>query len=325
MTLSADDRELLFTLQFWGTKPLAELADRMELKESTLRSKIARWESAGVIAQRVFIDTFLVGATEMEVFFSPAKSTKSVHAQLTKAVMKAPGVRWFYRTAGKHEFIVGIAALHINQLLKHLEDLDREASGIFFGKEMGTSIGYWWFGRKYLGTDGAKHTECLQSVPTKKRVEIDDTDHRILRILGQQGAQSLRLVAQQLDIPQSTVGYRVNALVSNGVIVGFPYILSSAWLGMHVFRLQLTLTTFAHDVHADLLKWCKQNSSVVSMMRLLGGWDYTLRCEVSNTEDIAALTDKIHDRFGHVLSECSVVSVLKELTFNYYPIERLGE
>lgn len=325
MNLSAKDKHLLFALQFWGPQSLAKLAAKMGMRESTLRSKITRWESQGAIAQRVFIDTFLVGATEVELFFSPAKSSKSAQARLTQAVMKAPGVRWFYRTAGKHEFIVGLEALHINQLVKHLEDLDGQSTGIFAGRDMGTSIGYWWFGRKYLAPEGTKHVNCLASLPTKKHLTIDDTDHRILQVLGHRGAQSLRGLAQDLDMPQSTIGYRINALQKSGVIIGFPYLISSNWLGMNVFRLQLTFSTFAREIHAELLAWCRQHPSIVSMMRLLGAWDYTLRCEVKNSQELTELTDQLHDRFGHALQECSVVSVIKELSFSYYPLERFAE
>lgn len=61
------------------------------------------------------------------------------------------------------------------------------------------------------------------------------------------------------------------------------------------------------------------------MMRLLGPWDYTLRCEVARPEEIVELTDELHETFGPALKECSIVSVVKELSFSYYPIEVFSE
>lgn len=323
--LPQSDRELLYELQFWGTASISGLAKKRGLRESTLQSKISRWEKDGAIGQRVFINTFQIGASEIEVFFSPSKEVKGAQEHLTKAVLKSSGVRWFYRTAGKHEFIVGLEATSLNQLTKHLEDLDSKARGIFASRDMALSLGYWWFGRKYLAPEGTKHTYCLAQLPTTKTVEIDTIDHRILREIGQHGAQSTRTVAHSLNIPQSTIGYRLGALEKKGVIIGFPYLVSAFWLGMHIYRLQITFTTFSHEIHKELLRWCQQHPAVVSMMRLLGPWDYTLRCEFYSAEEVVELTDTLHEKFGSALKDCSIVSIVKELSFSYYPLEVLGE
>ena len=325
MALTQDDKRLLYHLQYIGDKPIAEFAADFKLRESSLQSKVGRWEKEQKIAQRVFINTFAIGANEVELFFTPTKTTKTAQAELAKAIEKASGVRWFYRTAGKHEFILGIEALTIAQITKHLEELDANTDGIFANREVGISIGYWWFGRKYLGDEDTKHSFCLTQLPTKELKVIDDVDHRILRMLGHKGAQSHRTIANELSIPQSTVGYRMSNLVKNQIIAGTPYLISPAWLGMLVYRLQLVFNTFSAQTHKELLRWSHQHGSVVSMMRLLGPWDYTLRCEVARPEEIADVTDELHETFGAALKECSIVSVVKELSFSYYPIEVFSE
>jgi DNA-binding Lrp family transcriptional regulator len=325
MTLTKDDKRLLYHLQYIGDKSVAELAADLKLRESTLQSKLRRWEKEQKIAQRVFINTFAVGANEVELFFTPTKTTMRAQAELEKAITQASGVRWFFRTAGKHEFILGIEAITIAQITKHLEELDAKTDGIFANREVGISIGYWWFGRKYLADEDAKHSFCLTQLPTKELKTVDDVDHRMLRMLGQKGAQSHRAIANELSIPQSTVGYRMNNLIKNQIIVGTPYLISPTWLGMLVYRLQLVFNTFSARTHKELLRWSQQHRSVVSMMRLLGPWDYTLRCEVARPDEIADLTDELHDAFGPALKECSIVSVVKELSFSYYPIELFSE
>lgn len=321
MSLTSQEKELLYELQFLGAEPISHFAKRKGIRESTLQSKISRWQEEGAICQRVFINTFAIGATELEVFFTPSRDVKGAQTHLIDAIRKSPGVRWFHRTAGKHEFILGMEARGFSNLTKHLEELDSKAKGIFASRDIAVSLGYWWFGRKYLAPAGTTHDRALEQLPSDQLIPIDTLDHRILRILGQRGVQSTRLVADALQIPQSTVGYRLASLEKKRVITGYPYLISAVWLGMHIYRLQLSLTTFSATVHSELVEWCKQHPSVLSMMRLLGAWDYTLRCEVSSPEQMAELTDSIHNQFGHVLRECSIVSVLKELSFNYYPIE----
>jgi Lrp/AsnC family leucine-responsive transcriptional regulator len=325
MSLTSQDKELLFELQSLGTQPLSHLAKRKGMRESTLQSKISRWEEEGAIARRVFVNTFATGAIGLEIFFTPSRDVKGARDHLTKAVLKSSGVRWFYRTAGKHEFILGIEARGFNNLTAHLERLDAKVRGIFATRDIAVSRGYWWFGRKYLAAAGTKHDQVLEQLPASQVVAIDEIDHQILKIVGQQGARSARSIADSLKIPQSTVGYRLAALEKKRVIVGYPYLISPAWLGMSIYRLQLGFSTCSPLTHNELLAWCKQHPSVLSVMRLLGPWDYSLRCEVACPEEMTQLTDSLHEQFGHVLRECSVVSVVKEISFSYYPIETFGE
>lgn len=114
-------------------------------------------------------------------------------------------------------------------------------------------------------------------------------------------------------------------MAKSGIISGMPYFISPVWLGMLVYRLQLVFTSFSANTHKSLLRWSQQNPSVVSMMRLMGPWDYTLRCEVARPDEIADLTDELHEVFGAALKECSIVSVVKQLSSNFYPIESFSE
>jgi hypothetical protein len=105
-----------------------------------------------------------------------------VQAALAKAVTKTSGGRWFYRTAGKHEFIPGIEALTMAQITKHLEQPDVATDGIFPNRAVGISSGYCWFRRKYLTDDETKRSFCPTQLPTKEVKEIDDVEHRILSL-----------------------------------------------------------------------------------------------------------------------------------------------
>lgn len=322
--LSDEDKHILYSLQFLGNEPLGSLAKTLRVKESTLQSKISRWYKEEIISQRVFIDTYRLGATELEVFFSPAKHKKGLNSRLTAAVLDSPGIRWFYRTAGKYDFHIGIEAMNTLEVVRHLEELDARAPGMFDMRDSCLSIGYWWFGRKYLAEEGTKCTRRFEALPVKEVVEIDEIDHKILRVLGSRATESLRGVSAATDLPQSTVGYRMQTLTKSGVITGFPFLVSPAKLGMHIYRVQISFNTLSAEMHKDILRWCQQQRPIVSMMRLVGAWDYIFRCEVENPEQIGDLTDLLHEEFGQALRDWAVIAVIKEYSFCFYPIERLS-
>ena len=320
--LSATDKLLLYSIQFHGNEPLGSLSSSLGIKESTLLSKVNRWSKEGLVSQRVFIDTYRLGATELEVFFSPAKDKKGLSARVIQAVMDSPGIRWFYRTAGKYDYHIGVEAMNNLEVARCLDELDARAPGMFDMRDSCLSIGYWWFGRKYLAPEGVKHSRRFEAHPVFETVRIDEIDHAILKVLGRRGSESLRNISSATGLPSSTIGYRMQALTKSGIIAGLPYLISPAHLGMQVYRIQISTNTLSAEMHKSILRWCQQQRPIVSMMRLVGVWDYIMRCEVETPEQIGDLTDSLQEAFGHVLKNWAVIGVIKEYSFCFYPIER---
>ena len=63
---------------------------------------------------------------------------------------------------------------------------------------------------------------------------LDDLDKRILKLLQFNGRLSFAELSRELDVAEATVRFRVNRLVSNGVITRFAALLDPAKVGMKV-------------------------------------------------------------------------------------------
>jgi DNA-binding Lrp family transcriptional regulator len=319
MALSQSDKNLLYALQYAGDEPISKICRALGLKEGTAQGKIARWVREGKIQRRVFVNTYVLGLSEYEVYFSPRGKPSGREVALKKAVMSSDALRWFYRLAGSYDYSLGLEAARVSQIVGLLEDLDGRFPGLLSRKQIGAGVRYWWFGRRYLAPAGTRFPTGIEMAPLDDIIEIDETDHRILQVLGSQHLGSIRDLARTIRIPQETAAYRVRQLKHTGVIAGSPYIASTDWLGVGVFRLLLAFRSFSGSIHRTLLSWCRQQRALVSMMRVLGNWDYTLRFEVENTEELVAIRDDLQALFSDELARCDVTSVVKEVVFSTYP------
>ena len=66
------------------------------------------------------------------------------------------------------------------------------------------------------------------------QTSLDDLDKRILKSLQFNGRLSFADLSRELDVAEATVRFRVNRLVSNGVITRFAALLDPAKVGMKV-------------------------------------------------------------------------------------------
>lgn len=322
MALSQSDKTLLYALQYCGDEPISKLCRTLGLKEGTVQGKIARWVREGKLRKRTLVNTFVIGMSEHEVYFSPRSKPGGGEAAIKKAVMSSDALRWFYRLAGPYDYSLGLEAVRVSQIARLLEELDERFPGLFSRKQIGAGIGYWWFGRRYLAPSGVRFPIGIEMAPSDVIVEIDEVDHRILQVLGRQHFGSIRDLARAIGMPQETAAYRIRQLKQAGVIAGSPYIPSTAWLGVEVFRLLVAFRSFSGDIHSSFLSWCRAQPALVSMIRVLGNWDYTLRLEVQNAEELVAIRDNLGALFADVLLRCDVTSVVKELAFSTYPHSR---
>ncbi len=66
------------------------------------------------------------------------------------------------------------------------------------------------------------------------QTSLDDLDKRILKSLQFNGRLSFADLSRELDVAEATVRFRVNRLVSNGIITRFAALLDPAKVGMKV-------------------------------------------------------------------------------------------
>ncbi|MGD2200055.1 MAG: Lrp/AsnC family transcriptional regulator [Candidatus Bathyarchaeota archaeon] len=70
-------------------------------------------------------------------------------------------------------------------------------------------------------------------------VELDTVDIRILEILQNSARTPYSAIARELDIPESTVRYRVDRLRDKGVITSFMALLDPRKIGLNIIAIAL--------------------------------------------------------------------------------------
>lgn len=70
-----------------------------------------------------------------------------------------------------------------------------------------------------------------------RRGELDDTDHRILKLLREDARLSFREIGKQIKVSTGTVSDRVRLMQENGVIKGFVTAIAPEKLGYNVTML----------------------------------------------------------------------------------------
>lgn len=147
------------------------------------------------------------------------------------------------------------------------------------------------------------------------KIELDETDHRILAKLREDSSRSLAEIARELGLPRPTVNYRIQRLRKNGVIRRFTVLRDYRLLGQG-------LTTFVFVRHRPdegvtvrtLAEKLAGLAGVYEVHIITGEWDLLLKVRSEDLEAVGSLLMEELRRVpgvGATLSS-SVLATVKE-------------
>ncbi len=123
---------------------------------------------------------------------------------------------------------------------------------------------------------------------------LDDLDYDILRLLQADGRQSLRALAQKIDLSPAATTARVNALEDRGVITGYQAVVDPTQVG-RAMRALIRVTAGTNTTKAVELtqRIADHHPAVRSVYRTLGDSDQVFYVEATDLEELDALVDDL--------------------------------
>ncbi len=145
-------------------------------------------------------------------------------------------------------------------------------------------------------------------------LELDETDRRILDLLQEDARRSFKDIAKEVDVSEATVFFRVKKLVKTGVIKSFKAIVDPKLVGKET--LAFVMLRANPNVYTKVLPTLTEMDEVYEIYDVTGAYYAILKIRTRNTEELAALIDKIGMIEGITGTETAVVlrNIKEELT-----------
>ena len=121
-------------------------------------------------------------------------------------------------------------------------------------------------------------------------ITLDRTDRAILHALQRDATLSVRALAQRLDLPQSSVWRRLNALEATGIVRARVALLDPARAGVGVcVFVQIDLTGHSPAIRQSFEALVARTPEIMDCFAVTGDFDYTLIVRCASVEDFEEL------------------------------------
>jgi len=147
----------------------------------------------------------------------------------------------------------------------------------------------------------------------RKKIQLDDIDISILKLLQSDCRISLDHMSKILNVPKSTLHYRIKKLEKQGVIEGYYAKVNPAKLGKEYITITLVRAKYGPGYHKKVGEKLAKLPGVWGVYFVLGETDFVVLTRANSREDfLKVLEQMINSKEIERTSTLAVIEIIKE-------------
>ena len=155
--------------------------------------------------------------------------------------------------------------------------------------------------------------------PVGQLPEVDEVDLKILKAISLQPDAPYSVIARLLAIPVSSLQYRINRLISDGILLGFAYHVNYDVLELRK-SLLLVYERGSDPAFAKAFEdYCRKHPAVTTCLRSLADWNYEIDVHTESGDQLAKIRQDILEKFGSSIAEIENLEYLNTHKLVPYP------
>ncbi len=319
MKLDLSDKKLLYELDRDSRQSNKQLAKKVGLSEQVVGNRIKR------LLDNKIIDYFHVKTNPMALGYFHAKFylrfhnlTQEKQNQLVEELKTKSGIFWLATLRGKYDLIVSIYIKSIAEFSQRYQELFQQWEPHILDRKIIFLEKAYTYNQSHLWPK-QKHQEIIYTKGSEEKIELDETDIKILRVLNQEGREPLVEIAKQINISADTVNYRIKNLEKRGLITGFGTKINFSEMGNNYSIIFLKMQNMNTEKYLKLETWAKFNQKVVVLMKTLGDHEVEIELITSNQKELDQDLKSLRDEFLSEIKDYELLEVTEEVKLSYFP------
>ena len=150
-----------------------------------------------------------------------------------------------------------------------------------------------------------------------KKVDIDNLDFQVLKILSENARMPVTEIASCLKTTPTVVNYRIKKLIKNKVIQGFRVNLNISELGYQWFKIDIDLKDYSKS--NNIINYIKKNPNLIIIDESAGVADLELEFHLKNLNDLHKIMEDINVKFPNIVKNYRYIYATDVYKMHYMP------
>jgi DNA-binding Lrp family transcriptional regulator len=205
-----------------------------------------------------------------------------------------PQTTWLFSLYGYYHFGWAIRASSISMLEQLLAELDKTFGNLIQKRSIGIIARYVHF-VPWLAHSGKGPRKGFEFTLSDFPTRIDDVDRTLITLIRKAPSASIVEWSRMLGLPSSTVSYRFDKLLENGVLIAFFYNYETRVIGTECFLILVALYGFGGTAHDQIIEFARNHPRATWAARIMGEWHVEIEVALDDPHELHRIIEQIHE------------------------------
>jgi len=289
------------------------LSQIREAKKFLLKEKIIR--------ECPYINVYILGFYQFGIFFSLANNEKEIRKKLENFLVQSENISWICQVSGEYDYGISICSRSLNDVVEFFNLLSDSLGLIISSKVTSIRVKLTDYPLKCLSEKSYEIKEITWGICAEK-IEFDELDHRILSALSSNEYSSISELSETINIPWSSLKYRLKNLEENKVLVKNTYAVRSSFFGIQTFLLLIYTKGLSDNNKTIFYEFCRKHQNIGYLVECLGNWDFEVAVKIRSEENLFHIVRELHDAFNEFINSIKILPIYGYPKISMYPFKK---
>ena len=303
--LDLKDKKILYHLDLDSRQSFRSLGKKVGLSKDIVTSRVKKLQEIGIIKGfYAMIDYLKLGYSVFRFYFSFQNVTPELKKEIIDYFINEKYVGDVKSLEGNYDLLVAIGVKNYPQARAFWQNT-LENYGKYFSKRVFTAFfqedtyAY----RFLLDEKNNRPRRIYQCFDTGKRVEIDDLDNKIIKLITKNARISTIDMANALNSTSSIIHYRLKKLIDSSIIMVYRLHIDFTKIGYYVYKVDIELNRF--DVIKKIINYIESNPNLICRMGTIGYVDLEIAFLLNNSIQLNQIMEDISNKFPDAIKNYS--------------------
>jgi len=312
------DRKILYELDYNSRQSFRSIGRKVGLSKDSVSSRVKKLQEIGIIKEFVTeFDYLKLGYTALRFYFKYQYITPEIRKEITNYFVNYENSTVVFSLEGSYDLIVLILVKNVTDFYSFWQKTLDKYGDYFAERVYSNYVGESFYKKSFL-LDKKENNSNFINVRGIKKVDFDDLDFQILKILTYNSRIPTIEIAKKLKLDTRTINRRINRLIKSGLIVYFTVTLDLDQLGYQCFKVDFFLKKY--NLKHKIIKYVEQNPHLYTVDHTIDYADLELELYMKNLNHLHQFIEDILTKFPKSIRNHKYFQILK--AYKYFRLDR---
>ena len=321
MKIDLKNRKILYELDIDSRQSLSQIGKKVGLPKNVIAYRLKKLEENNVInCYYTVIDSFKLGYKSLRLYLTYQYTTPEIQKEIIEYFKNNKYTWWFGSFEGRFDLAVIMWVKDLNDFYSFWKETLKRYRYYFQDQVFSIYVQTYLYRYSYLLDNyNIKDRERYEITGGGKKIDIDNLDFKILKILSEKARMPVTEIANLLKTTSTVVSYRIKKLIKKKIILGFRINLNISKLGYQWFKVDIDLKDYSK--RKNIIDYIKINPHLIIVDESAGVADLELEFHLKNLNELHLIMEDLYSKFPNIIKNYRYIYATNVYKMHYMPEE----